>query len=80
MKGQKEHSNVQRVELPFMQAVNFSARQNFNRDVREGKHKKTDWSRCKNDYLSEARAFILRDGKNKPPVYPDTKHYVFKSP
>ena len=69
---------IKRKEFDFRQAVALSAKQNFDRDVRNHKCSNDDWVKQEKTYLTEARALLLRDGCNKQPIAPDTDHICVK--
>jgi len=69
--------SIKKIELPFNTAVGRAARQNFNKDVRNGKVNMFEWVEdqdIQRRYHSEARALLLRDGENMIPEFPDVEH------
>lgn len=71
--------DVVRIELSFNEAILRAARQNFDKDVRLGRANTVEWNDVQNEYFSEARAILLRDGENFPPEYPDYEHIILKT-
>lgn len=69
---------IRTVTLPLGRAVTRSARQNFERDVRAGLVRELEWADMQEEYESEARAILMRDGQNYSPEYPHTEHILLE--
>lgn len=71
--------DIVEVYLPFGEAVEKSARQNFERDVRDGTASGVEWHLCQKEYRSEARAQLKISGENFRPKYPHFEHYKLEN-
>lgn len=57
---------------PFQEAVERAAKQNYERDKREGDN--TPWEEVKSLLIEEATFLMKTDGENWLPEAPDTEH------